>query len=655
VSAADLDDVEREAIVAEGTRAEVHPIESLDAETRARLERLLCAPDLQFSTFARATDNRPKPDACAWPTFVARIERAASSPRPTDKKALAMFSPARFSGPRSNKSVTEISALVADLDHVEVLTLQNALEALQATGVAFVAHETFSAKLNSTGRTSARLVVPLSRAVPAIDWEQFRPAALAELELTELADHRAKDASRSYFTPCANPDGSPAGVTSSPGEPLDVEPVIARGRVVQGRTRAPAPPSETVERARAAREQARPCENGNRPDRVVRARAWLERADPAVSGSGGHATAFRVVERVVRGFELTDPEAVAALAAWNARCDGPWSDGELLHKVIDGREHGDTPIGELLSAEREREPPRTSDHAPEPRPAPSSEAPRSAAGEPETPNARPAWPTIREQLTALVGQGEPIETGIETLDTACRGGLRRGRVIVIAGPPGACKTTLSVMVGHDLAARGVHVAVLAADEGALGLVVRIGQLVGEDRDALERADAFALERVALASESTLATLAIVDASTPGASIGAIAHELATRAASATGVLIVDSIQSIARAPAYEAHDGMRARVDAVLVDLRAAAARGLVVIAASEVSRIFYSGRGGTDAPPDPLAAAKESGGVEYAADALIVLSSVPGEHGTWTRRSPRTAPAPAQTGACVWTAPARA
>lgn len=86
-------------------------------------------------------------------------------------------------------------------------------------------------------------------------------------------------------------------------------------------------------------------------DKYSRARAWLEKADPAIQGSFGSNEAIKTVERVVRGFELTEDEALDILTAWNARCQPPWSLKELKHKIEDGLKKGDTPFGELLNAE----------------------------------------------------------------------------------------------------------------------------------------------------------------------------------------------------------------------------------------------------------------------------------------------------------------
>ena len=90
-----------------------------------------------------------------------------------------------------------------------------------------------------------------------------------------------------------------------------------------------------------------------------------------------------------------------------------------------------------------------------------------------------------------------------------------GAFVVLAGAPGACKTTLATELGHDWATEGVSRRA-RADEGGLGLVVRVGQLAGEGRDDLENGDPFALERLAQLSETKLASLMIVDGPSTGA-------------------------------------------------------------------------------------------------------------------------------------------
>lgn len=83
-------------------------------------------------------------------------------------------------------------------------------------------------------------------------------------------------------------------------------------------------------------------------DRVERATAFLARVDPAIAGQQGDLRTFRVCCRVVRGFALSDNEALAALAAWNARCDPPWSPEGLARKVANARKYGTEREGGLL-------------------------------------------------------------------------------------------------------------------------------------------------------------------------------------------------------------------------------------------------------------------------------------------------------------------
>ena len=81
---------------------------------------------------------------------------------------------------------------------------------------------------------------------------------------------------------------------------------------------------------------------------VERARAFLQRVDPAVAGQQGDLQTFRVCCRVVRGFDLSDDEAVRALSEWNARCEPPWSERELRQKVTNARRYGRERHGGLL-------------------------------------------------------------------------------------------------------------------------------------------------------------------------------------------------------------------------------------------------------------------------------------------------------------------
>jgi RepB DNA-primase from phage plasmid len=83
-------------------------------------------------------------------------------------------------------------------------------------------------------------------------------------------------------------------------------------------------------------------------DRVARARRFLESVEPAISGQHGDLRTFRICCRLVRGLELSDAETVSVLEEWNARCEPPWSERELLEKVRNARRYGREPYGGLL-------------------------------------------------------------------------------------------------------------------------------------------------------------------------------------------------------------------------------------------------------------------------------------------------------------------
>lgn len=233
--------------------------------------------------------------------------------------------------------------------------------------------------------------------------------------------------------------------------------------------------------------------------------------------------------------------------------------------------------------------------------------------------------TPAERVRKLVGLGPLVRlaTGIPTLDRACRGGLPTRRLVVYGGAPGAGKTTLATGQGWRWAKSGTPVAMLAVDEGPEGVLMRIAQLEGLPAERIEERDEETLE--ALAEKLDAAELVLVDADDAAGSVEGTAMLLAARAAGKPAVLIVDSIQTV-RAAGTEDADSPRARVDCVMRALKWARDKyGFLTIATCELARGAYRSRSIAEAIND-LAAFKESGSVEYAAQTAIVLRSVPDE-----------------------------
>ncbi len=85
-------------------------------------------------------------------------------------------------------------------------------------------------------------------------------------------------------------------------------------------------------------------------DVVERAHRYLERVESAIAGQHGDVNTFKVCCRIVRGFELSDDDALAVLREWNLRCEPPWSERELRDKIARARRYGKEPIGGLCGA-----------------------------------------------------------------------------------------------------------------------------------------------------------------------------------------------------------------------------------------------------------------------------------------------------------------
>ena len=66
------------------------------------------------------------------------------------------------------------------------------------------------------------------------------------------------------------------------------------------------------------------------------ARAYLDKLPPAISGAGGHAATFTAACSTVR-LGLSDGDALALLREYNGRCQPPWTEKELTHKLRDAR------------------------------------------------------------------------------------------------------------------------------------------------------------------------------------------------------------------------------------------------------------------------------------------------------------------------------
>ena len=68
-------------------------------------------------------------------------------------------------------------------------------------------------------------------------------------------------------------------------------------------------------------------------DLIERARRYIAKCPPAISGEGGHNATYHVAGVLFQGFGLSEADSLALLREWNQGCRPPWSEADLLHKV----------------------------------------------------------------------------------------------------------------------------------------------------------------------------------------------------------------------------------------------------------------------------------------------------------------------------------
>jgi hypothetical protein len=78
-----------------------------------------------------------------------------------------------------------------------------------------------------------------------------------------------------------------------------------------------------------------PIEEDDVLRRISRARLWLAKHDPAISGQGGHKTMFSACCAMVQKFRLSIEQTWPLILEYNVRCIPPFSEKELRHKIAD--------------------------------------------------------------------------------------------------------------------------------------------------------------------------------------------------------------------------------------------------------------------------------------------------------------------------------
>lgn len=263
-----------------------------------------------------------------WPAL-ARMLREPATFR--GDKEHPGWSPATFRDQRRAKDgVKRVCAVCLDYDGGETIDA--------ATGL----WGAFAGVIQTTRKHTPeaprfRVVLPLLRPVSPFEfaalWARVNAHAGGKL------DPAPKDPSRFWFMP-GTAEGGTFETKQLTGDMMDPDEWLAK-------------PEPSEARAVVARIDNSDLDRGDR--RIKRATNYLATMSASVSGSQGHKACWAAALALVKGFSLSPRDALSLLASdFNPRCQPPWSDKELRHK-INQAEKANTANGYLLGDEEEWE------------------------------------------------------------------------------------------------------------------------------------------------------------------------------------------------------------------------------------------------------------------------------------------------------------
>jgi len=299
---------------------------------------------LALTYFPRLTGANGQRVRTTWPALLERLSKPREVASKHDAPGLSL---ATYTGDRRGLSnVEQVFAIGLDLDHLDALSANtyrepgDVLDAIgwdRLTGLfgrtdSFV-HTTWS---STDEAPRARVFLRLSRPVSGDEYRRVYAGVASRCETIGLVvDRAASDPSRFWFLPSVKP-GAAFRYSIGRGRAVDVEGCLAS-------TPPPEPPRP-------------PAPSGPRvapsSDVEARAAAYLEKCEPAISGSGGHTRTFLIAQKMVLGFELDEGTAFRLMQSWNARCQPPWSERELRRKIREAALRGRVLPGFLRDAQR---------------------------------------------------------------------------------------------------------------------------------------------------------------------------------------------------------------------------------------------------------------------------------------------------------------
>lgn len=199
---------------------------------------------------------------------------------------------------------------------------------------------------------------------------------------------------------------------------------------------------------------------------IDRARRYVAKLPPAISGQHGHDATFRAACVLVLGFGLDEQQALALLHEYSQRCEPPWSEHELRHKVSQAaKQPGERNY--LRNAKPERwESIRIPTYA-SPPPVPEMQMTTLADA-------------ARRYIARIKSGGDTlIELGLNEVDAAIGGGVEPGEMVVLAARPSHGKSAVALQCVHTWTRNKRKSLVISEEMSSLMLGKRTLQFASE--------------------------------------------------------------------------------------------------------------------------------------------------------------------------------
>jgi archaellum biogenesis ATPase FlaH len=203
---------------------------------------------------------------------------------------------------------------------------------------------------------------------------------------------------------------------------------------------------------------------------IERARRYLDTLPGAVSGQAGHNATFHAACILVLGFCLTKSEALILLSEYNRRCEPPWKEKELQHK-IDSADKQPGERGFLRDAREENWAQVKIPEYYEKHSRPTGSAQRSP---PDMITLEAAAAQYLRKIETI-GTAPLVKLGMDPVDYAVGGGVEPGEMIIVAARPSHGKSAFALQCLDFSASVGIPCAIISEEMSSIALGKRTVQ------------------------------------------------------------------------------------------------------------------------------------------------------------------------------------